>query len=142
MELLNRIIMIIHIIAGIISLTSGPVAMLNQNGNRVHRISGKAFFYSMTVIFISAIYLSIVHQQLFLFLISIFSYYQIATAYRALYLKKLNRGQKPKSIDWGITVTTTLFHAGLIIWGMKTVFVDGQSFGIVALVFGVVGGLF
>ena len=141
MEPFNQLILIIHIIAGGISLVSGPIAMLNQTGNKLHRISGKTFFYAMTVIFVSAIYLSIIHNLLFLFLIAIFSYYNIAVAYRALYLKKLGKGQKPRILDWSITIITTLFHAALIIWGIKTVFVDGQSFGIVALIFGTIGGL-
>ncbi|MEP7264136.1 MAG: hypothetical protein ABI772_06555 [Bacteroidota bacterium] len=141
MEEAAHIILIVHIICGSIALLSGPVAMLNQTGNNLHRLSGKLFFYAMSVVFVTAIYLSIVHHLLFLFLIAIFSYYNIVIAYRALYLKKLGNGQKPKLIDWIITIITSVLHGSLIVWGIYVSFIMGQSFGSVAVIFGSIGGL-
>lgn len=137
--MIHSIILFIHIACGSMALIAGPLAMVNQNGNRLHRQSGKTFFYSMTIVFISAVYLSITGNNMFLFLIAFFSYYNIVTGYRALYLKQLGRGQKPRKLDISITCLTALFHIGLIAWGAEVFLVENASFGIVALVFGVLG---
>ncbi len=141
MELLKHITLIIHITFGTMALLTGPVAMLNQNGNNLHRISGKIFFYAMTVVFFTAIYLSVAGNIPFLFLIAIFSYYSIVVGYRALHLKKLGNGQKPRLFDWAITIFTTLFHFALLVWGIVVLFFQSNNFGIVALIFGALGGL-
>lgn len=141
MEEAAHIILIIHIICGSVALLSGPIAMLNQTGNSLHRVSGKIFFYAMSVVFVTAIYLSTVHRILFLFLIAIFSYYNIVVAYRALYLKKLGKGQKPMLLDWIITIITSVFHTGLIAFGIYALFILNESFGIVPIIFGTIGGL-
>jgi uncharacterized membrane protein len=135
---MKNIILIIHIICGSIALLSGPVAMLRQDGKLLHRISGKIFFYAMTIVFITAVYLSVADQLIFLLLIAVFSYYNIVAAYRALYLKRLGRGQKPEVMDWTILCITSVFHLALLVWGSERL-ISGNSFGIVALVFAVIG---
>lgn len=139
MDQFTYIILIVHIIAGSLSLISGPIAMMNQTGNNLHRTSGKIFFAGMTTVFVTAIYLSIVHELLFLFLIAVFSYYSIFIGYRTLYLKKLGKGQKPQLIDWSVTLLTTAFHLGLLVWGFIITVIQKESFGITALVFGTLG---
>jgi uncharacterized membrane protein len=141
MEQLKQILLFIHITCGTLALLAGPIAMLNQNGNNLHRKSGKIFFYAMTIVFFTAIYLSVAGNIPFLFLIAIFSYYNIVVGYRALYLKKLGSGQKPELFDWSITILTTLFHAALLVWGIVVLFIQGDNFGIVASIFGILGGL-
>ena len=118
---MHQILLVIHIICGSIALLSGPVAMFNQNGNNIHRISGRIFFRAMTVVFITAIFLSIMGSSLFLLMIAVFSYYNIAVAYRALYLKKLGRGQRAEKIDWFISIVTAIFNGGLIITGLQSI---------------------
>jgi uncharacterized membrane protein len=142
MEELKQTLLNIHIVCGSIALLTGPLAMINQTGNSIHRVSGKLFFYAMTVVFVTSVYLSIIDGLLFLLLVGVFSYYQIVTGYRSLYLKKLGKGQKPKSLDWAITGLTTVFHLGMIVWGFDVVFLKHSSFGIIALIFGLLGGLF
>jgi uncharacterized membrane protein len=138
MESMKSILLFIHITCGSIALLSGPVAMLRQDGKSLHRISGKIFFYTMTIVFLTAVYLSITDQLIFLLLIAVFSYYNIVSAYRALYLKRLGHGQKPALMDWMILCITLVFHSGLLAWGVERL-MSSQSFGIVALVFAMIG---
>jgi len=135
MENLFSLIKILHIIMGSIALAAGPVAMYNQNGGKLHRISGKLYFYSMFSIFVSSVYMSIVKENWFLFMIALFTLYLISTGYRALYLKQLHKGQKPAKIDWLILWLGSIAGIGLLIWG-TFVIISGNSFGIVAIAFG------
>lgn len=126
----------IHIITGVFALMSGPVAMFNQDGGKLHRQSGKIYLWSMTVIFTTSIILSIYRGNILLFLIGIFSMHLVITGYRALALKMLHRGQKAATIDWFILILSAVAGAGLCmmgawIWGSK-----GSNFGMVPIVFG------
>ena len=67
----------IHIISGSLALIAGPIAMFNQDGGKLHRKSGIIYFYSMMVIFVSSIILSIVRENWFLFMVGIFSCYLV-----------------------------------------------------------------
>ena len=136
MQLFYSLLRNLHIIAGSIALLSGPIAMFNQNGNQLHRLSGKIYFFAMLFIFTSSIVLSIHTGTLFLFMIGIFSLILVSTGYRALYLKKLHKGQKPALIDWGIVIIAALCGTSFLVWGSWMLFIVKNNFGITALVFG------
>ncbi len=139
MEQIKQYLLLMHIINGGLALLTGPIAMFNQNGNRLHRLAGKIFFISMTVVFVSSVYLSIYENIPFLLMIGVFSYHSIAIGYRALYLKKLGNGQKAVTLDWFISITTTIFNICMLIWGINYYFLQQESFGIVAMAFGSIG---
>ena len=139
MDQLRHYLLLIHILTGGLALTTGPIAMMNQNGNNTHRLAGKIFFYSMTVVFLTSVFLSIYDNIPFLLMIGVFSYNSIALGYRALYLKKLNAGQKAQPIDWFISITTIIFNIGLIAWGINFFFLLKESFGIIGILFGSFG---
>lgn len=126
----------IHIIAGSLALLAGPIAMFNQDGGKLHRQSGIIYFYSMMVIFVSSIVLSIVRENWFLFMVGIFSGYLVLTGYRALKLKMLHRGQKAESIDWFILFISLLAGVGLMAMGVWLLWSKSNSFGLVPIVFG------
>lgn len=126
----------LHIISGGIALLAGPIAMFNQDGGQLHRRSGIIYFYSMMVIFVSSIVLSIVRENWFLFMVGIFSCYLVLTGYRALALKMLHRGQKAEKIDWFILIISLLAGLGLMVMGVWLLWSKGNSFGLVPLAFG------
>ena len=138
MEITLKILLIIHIIAGFLSLVTAPVAMAVQKGGNAHRKWGKVYFYGMTIVTITAILISSMKYIPFLLMLSIFSYYSIIKGYRALYLKEMYRGQKPALIDWIAAIATAIFSSGLLIWGL-IIITEGHNFGWVALVFGLIG---
>src|SRR5215831_12712253 len=97
------IALIIHIISGLIALTTGFIAMMTTKGGKRHRSVGKIFFYAMTGVFITATFISIGKNLVFLFMVGFFSYYLACAGYRRIHLKKLHLGQKPAFIDWVVS---------------------------------------
>jgi len=56
LEFLGELFRFIHIIAGASTLVTGPIAIFyNFRDPRKHRIVGKAFYYAMLVVVVSAI---------------------------------------------------------------------------------------
>lgn len=135
MEPLFKILLIIHIIAGSIGLFTGTINIVRKKGDKQHRLVGKFFFYGMLINAVAGFVMSILHSNIFLLIIAVFSFYLTATGQRYLSLKKLDKGQKPKAIDWMLTITMILFAVVFIIIGIKLI-MDGNNIGIVLLVFG------
>ena len=68
------ILLSIHILAGSVALVSAASALLTEKGKKFHVLIGKAYFWSMVIIFLTAIPMSIITGNVFLFLIAIFSF--------------------------------------------------------------------
>lgn len=134
-----RSILIIHIIAGSLALLSGLFAIIFRNKVKIHKPIGKTYFWAMTVIFVSAIYMSIAHSNIFLFCVSFFTYYACLTAYRSLKLKKLDLDQKPSKLDWAIEAFFGLMHIGFIGFALYSLLNQNITFGIISMVFGLLG---
>lgn len=133
--------LVLHIAGGTIALISGLVAMVTLKGSKIHRLSGKIYFWGMTAVFIGAVVVAIGHHQDFLLMVGFFSYYMTVRGYRILFLKKLNQGQKALTIDWLIISISGIFILTLLSWGTWG-FLNGEGMAIVALVFGAIGSSF
>ena len=131
-------ILVFHIIGGFTALVTGLIAMLTHKGGKNHRLAGKFYFWGMTAVFVSAIILSIAHDNHFLLLVGFFSYYMVVRGYRSLYLKKLGRGQRPQPLDWLILVVAGGFIIYFLGWGIIRL-THHEGFGIVAVVFAGLG---
>ena len=70
-----QILLPIHILAGTIALLCAALAVSSEKGKRLHALSGRAYFWGMVGIFLTAIPMSIISSNIFLFLIAIFSFY-------------------------------------------------------------------
>jgi uncharacterized membrane protein len=70
-----QILLTIHILAGTIALLCAALAVSLEKGKRLHVLLGRAYFWSMAAIFLTAIPMSIISSNIFLFLIAIFSFY-------------------------------------------------------------------
>lgn len=138
MEGFIHLSLIIHIVFGSISLLTGLAAILLRNKVKLHRPFGKVYFWCMNVVFITAFYVSIYRGNVFLFFVSVFTYYSAITAWRTLKLKKLHLEQDPHWIDWGIEVVFGLMHLSFIVFGLLLIR-NNFSFGTISLVFGLVG---
>lgn len=133
------IILILHIIAGSLALLSGLFAIIFRNKVKIHKPIGKVYFWAMTVIFVSAIYMSIAHTNVFLFCVAFFTYYACLTAYRSLKLKKLHLDQKPSKFDWTIEIFFGFMHVSFIAVAIYFLISGNTALGIISLVFGVLG---
>ncbi|WP_207510284.1 hypothetical protein [Longitalea luteola] len=135
MTSLLKIMLVLHIISGFLSLACGLFSMLNKKGARQHRLTGKLFFYGMTGVFITATCISIARNIPFLFMVGFFSYYLACSGYRALYLKKLHLQQQPAVLDWIISVTGIVAGIALIAFSYVW-FTQRGMWGSVPLTFG------
>jgi len=132
---LFQIIKIIHILAGATALITGLIAMLTRKGGKAHRFNGKLYFWSMAIIFVSSIYMSLYKEMIFFVLIAFFSFQAAFSGYRILYLKKLNQGQKAEAIDYIGIIVGALAASFMLYLGIINVIRSNQS-GIILLVFG------
>lgn len=139
MEKIFTIAIIIHVIAGIGALIFGALAIFLKKNTPKHKPVGRYYFYCMTVIFVTGVFLSVFKGLLFLFFIAIFTYYATIIAYRALRLKNLHNGQKPAKIDWIVEIIAGITFIGLIVFAIYF-YVQNQSLNaIIPLTFGLMG---
>jgi uncharacterized membrane protein len=136
MTSLLRIMLILHIISGFLSLACGLISMLNKKGARQHRLTGKIFFGGMTGVFITASFIAIVKNIPFLFMVGFFSYYLASSGYRALYLKKLHLQQQPALLDWFINIIGMVSGLALVTFSYFW-FTQRGMWGTVPLSFGI-----
>ncbi len=141
MELLIKSSLIIHIAAGVTALLVAPVAMAVKKGGRAHSRWGLIFFWAMTVIFVTALFLSTIKWIPFLLMIAVFSYYSVFSAYRWKFLKRLYNGKdKLRWFDWAALVINGLFNIAFMSWGLYLILNGSESaFPYLALGFGFFG---
>jgi hypothetical protein len=135
-QFIFSILLVLHIVSGSIGLIAGTVAMIASKSGKAHRTAGKFFFYAMAGVFLTSIYMSIAHSNLFLLLVGFFSFYLAATGYRILFLKALHLKKiKPGLLDLCIAGTGLLAGAALLVLSLLLL-VKANMFGIVTLSFG------
>jgi uncharacterized membrane protein len=139
MENLIRISIIIHVTAGFGALLSGALAIILKRNTPKHKPVGRIYFWCMSVIFVTGIFLSLVKGLLFFFFIAVFSYYATIIAYRSLRLKNLHDGQKPLPIDWFVEAVAGLTFLGMIALGIYAYVKENNSGALVPFVFGIMG---
>jgi len=129
----------IHILAGSLTLISGLVAMTSKKGQATHRLAGKVFFWSMTVTTLLGLNAGIFKPELNIFIpIAIISFYQAASGYRILFIKTLHKEQKPKIVDWVLTIGMLLTSSVFVILGILNLNTD-IFFSIVLFSFSTIG---
>lgn len=140
-ERILSVVLVIHITGGTVALVSGLFSMFSVKGSPTHRLAGKVYFWGMTAVFIGALLVALGHKREFLLMVAFFSYYMTVRGYRILYLKKLHERQKATMLDWVISVVSGVFKLCLLGWGIRAL-LQGNSMGIVAIAFGVIGSSF
>ncbi len=141
MDNLVQYTLYLHILVGGISLLSGAVAIFSAKGKKMHRLSGKVYFWAMTVVFMTGIIVASYRFNRFLFLIAFLSYYSVFSGVRFLKLKQLHRNQNPKWFDWMAGVVNGLANLAFVIYGIYLFLMDGLAGGtLLSLGFGI-GGL-
>jgi uncharacterized membrane protein len=137
MGLTFKILLIIHIIAGSIGLLTGTINIVRAKGDKPHRLVGKYFFIGMIINAVAGFIMSVMHQNLFLLIIAVFSFYMTAIGQRFLDLRRIDKGQEARKIDWTISITMILFAIFFIVYGLALL-VNNNNFGIILLVFGTI----
>lgn len=113
METIASSLLIVHVLAGAVSLATALLAMSVKKGSRNHRKVGTVYFWAMLVVGVTAIPVTFIRPNPFLFAIAIFSFYFAFAGYR--------RGKtkyEPNSVDkiaaWLMAITAL----GMIFYGV------------------------
>lgn len=123
-----------HIICGFSALACAAGAMFTEKGMQRHRLFGRLFLYAMTGIFVTAIPMSYITENLFLFLIALFSYYFAISGY----FFARNRTGIATTYAW--TVAIIMFWVGLYMISYSLSHFHSQSYQVtVLLLFGILG---
>ena len=125
------ILLSIHILAGSVALLSAALALSTEKGKKFHVLIGKAYFWSMVIIFLTALPMSIITGNVFLFLIAIFSFY---LAFSGMRFAK-NRTGVPTRVD--LIAVNFMFLSGVGMWILAIIFFIDNNFQFITLtVFG------
>ena len=126
-----EILLLIHITVGSIALLCAALALSTAKGKKIHVLSGKTYFWSMVIIFLTAIPMAIINGNVFLFLIAIFSFYLAFSGMRFA----RNRKGVPTYVDL-ITINFMLL-SGIGMWILAIIyFMNSNSQFITLIVFG------
>lgn len=140
MENLFNLFLFPHIVSGFLALVVAPVAMAVKKGGPQHRLWGKIFFWSMCVVGASAMGMSVIKSNIFLAMVGVFSFYLVASGYRALYRRHVNSFKDVANVDWILLAVSGLFCAGLMVLGSLLLVKNiSEPFGYISLVFGILG---
>ena len=130
-----QILVSIHILTGIFALLSSSLAVCSEKGKSIHLLSGRTYFWSMLVIFLTAIPMSIITNNIFLFLKAMFSFYQ---AFAGMRFARKRKGIAT-ILDWATVCLMVLAGVGMLI--LATIyFTNNNSQYTVLLVFGFFSG--
>ena len=126
-----RALLILHILSGAIALFSAALALWTEKGKKFHVLSGKSYFWAMVLIFLTAIPMSILNSNVFLFLIAIFSFYLAFSG------KRFARNRKGIPARLDLIAVNFMFLSGAGMWILAIIFfINSDSQFITLIVFG------
>ncbi len=113
---LHSVFLASHIGAGVLALISGILPIITFKGGKLHRLSGKLFFWSMFwLFFTSVLSFFFFRGTFFLLVIGVFSFHVCFTGYRVLYRKK--PGQETW-LDWTGAIATLVAGIGIELYAV------------------------
>lgn len=140
----ERIVLGLHVAAGVVALLAGLVALSTEKGGARHRRAGRFYVRSMAVVVATVPVLfafdpTDVARQ-FLVLVAIFSGYLVFSGYRALSRKRPT--DEAAGADWLAAAAVAATGIGLGGWGvLQVVGGSGGPFGNIGIVMVVFGGI-
>lgn len=138
MPIIFKFFLFLHIVAGSIGLLTGLFNVVRIKGDRQHVLVGKVFFYAMLIAAVSALVLSIIHPNYFLFMVGVFTAYMVGTGRRYLYLKMLSSNEPPRQFDR--VISYAMLVAAVLFIGIGAYnLIKSNLFGLVFVTFGVLG---
>jgi uncharacterized membrane protein len=132
--ILFNIMLVGHVIGSMISLLLGLYILIRPKGTPTHRTIGNIYFYAMLIGAVLAIPMSIIHPNIFLLIIGVWTTYMLVTGKRYLQIKTTSDF---RTSDMVISIGMTIFGLGMPSLGIY-LWMHGNGIGIVAGVFGVI----
>ncbi len=139
MEQAIKILIYIHAFLGGLGLIAGITSIAVKKGSTIHMTSGTVFSYSM----LSSSLISLViarmphHENLFLFLIGVFTIYMVLAGNRALTLRSKTKS-KADIVDKSISGLMFLTSVGMLIIGIAGMMQKNNN-SVLFLFFGGIG---
>lgn len=130
----------VHVLAGVVALASGVVALLTRKGRPRHNRAGKTYVLSMAVVVVTAVPLAAWVENWFLLAVAVFTGYLVFGGYRVV-ARRRARLEGPTPVDWLGNVAMLAVGTGMVgvgLWGSLT---GALALGPVLAAFGLIGGL-
>lgn len=124
-------ILIVHILTGVIALGSGAFAIISKKQRGAHSKSGNMYFYSMLVSALTAVALSTLEFNPFLFGIALFTLYLIIGGKMALVIRR----QFGLAQYWKYYAFSGLLTAGLMVFFATQIISQSTTAAIILFVF-------
>lgn len=110
-EWLHQINILIHVVAGCITLLLGVYILVTSKGTNLHRNAGRIFLTALSVvIFTSLAGFFLFKLSLFLFIISLISGYEAWSGYRVIKNKETGPGVSDHLVSILVLVSGIVFH--------------------------------
>jgi uncharacterized membrane protein len=136
MDAVVDVVLVLHVLSGAIALGAALVAATNKKGATTHRQIGQVFFWAMVGVAVTAIPVTFVRPNPFLFFIALFSFYMAFAGYR--------RGRK-RHIDDAVDVVGAwlmiVFAIAMVAYGVFMI-ASGDPLGWALASFGGLGATF
>ena len=132
---MTQTLLLLHILSGTIALAAAGLAVGSTKGGRLHRRSGNIYALAMLITGASALVLSIVNPNAFLFAVGVFSLYLVFTGWRAAML----RDGRPRLADHAGGGVMALAGVGMLGWGAQGLIAGTGAQPVILLVFGSIG---
>jgi uncharacterized membrane protein len=133
MEILTRILLILHVGAGSLALITAGIALALTKGSPRHNAIGRIYFGAMVAVAVTAIPVSIIRPNALLFLVALFSAYMAYAGWR-LGRKARAVPSRPPFVEWAMLVVAI----GMIIYGLVMA-ITGAPMGWALVAFGGIG---
>lgn len=116
-EMIDKSIVFIHIIAGSLALISGFIPLVTRKGGATHRRWGQLYFWSMLVVFITAQTIHIFFRFVpLIFFAANMTFFQAYTGYRVLEYKSSKGGRQRWFLNWSMALGAMLSGIAWIWW--------------------------
>lgn len=129
MDIIYKTTLGLHIASGFLALLCGLISIISKKGGKLHRFSGKVFFYAMLGVCFTSVYISLVKDNSFLLVVGIFSFYLNYFGFMALKNKTL----RPKALDW-IVIGITTVSSFYMVYSMNVVLMVFGGIGFYAII--------
>jgi len=123
----------LHVALGTVAVLGMVIAWSTKKGGLWHRRAGKAYVYGMAAAIAVSFVVSLATQNVFLFLIGLFSGYLVYTGYRSAAARNSVRS----SVDQGITIFVLLIALSMFVYAVFNIRSD-VSIAVILAVFGAI----
>ena len=136
MESIFKLLLVLHIAGGSIGLFAGTINIIRKKGDRGHKLFGFFFQIGMLSAGSSALALSLIHPNYFLFVVGVFTLYLLGSGSQYILNYKLKKTKN--KFGFAISASMLIAGVGLTLTGGKLLF-NENNFGLVMIAFGVIG---